>query len=68
MTNYANEPAENLFFSDLPYRSEQLDFKTLSNILGGCIENGGECGGKESDCCSGECSDSNIIRGKICVG
>ena len=33
MNNYANEPAENLFFSDLPYRSEQLDFKRLYLIF-----------------------------------
>ena len=35
---------------DLPYRAEQLDLKTMSNIFGGCKNEGDECEG-DKDCC-----------------
>jgi hypothetical protein len=45
---------DNLLFQDLPYRAEQLDVETMSNIFGGCNSNGQSCQ-DDKDCCSNNC-------------
>ena len=47
---------DNTLFQDLPYRSEQLDMETMSNIFGGCNSTGQRCDA-DKDCCDDSCND-----------
>ena len=55
---------DNTLFQDLPYRSEQLDMETMSNIFGGCYSRGQRCDA-DKDCCGDDlrCDTAN----KKCV-
>ena len=45
---------DDTLFQNLPYRAEQLDIETMSNIFGGCVSSGGSCQ-DDKDCCSSDC-------------